>query len=309
MVKWKRKMVKSFICRTLVLLLVISTHAIAQQPEVNITEVFVNFDNGTFEILGENFDLGPNKLQVTLGNYGNLVIISADANMIVAGFPEGLVPADYLLTVFSGPGPRKNDEHIVTVGATGPEGAEGAEGAEGQTGPVGPIGPQGPTGARGPQGDTGATGATGPQGDKGDTGATGPQGVQGLQGEQGEQGQAGMDAAPALSGAGWTDPVHFNDLHDNVAFQVCCPAPDGVQQIAVMGSCGANEPEGSNAEAVHVNYSGNCRTAPTPEQRHTTTHCWCCQTHNSFVVVCNPFDPSECVGTVDVQVSAFCVNP
>jgi len=188
MVKWKRKMIKSFIYSTLVLLLVISSQAFAAQPEVTITEVFVNFDNETFEIVGANFDLGPNELQVTLGNFGNLVIISADANMIVAAFPAGLVDGDYLLTVFSGPGKRKNDDHIVTVGATGPEGPEGEEG---ETGPSGPVGPIGPAGATGPQGDTGATGATGLQGDKGDTGATGPQGPQGDTGATGAQGVPG----------------------------------------------------------------------------------------------------------------------
>ena len=131
--------------------------------------------------MGENFDLGPNALQVTLGNFGNLVINSADANMIVAAFPAGLVDGDYLLTVFSGPGPRKNADHIVTVGATGPEGPSGPIGDTGPTGPsgpggpTGPVGPQGPVGATGPQGDTGTTGATGPQGDTGTTGATGPQ--------------------------------------------------------------------------------------------------------------------------------------
>jgi len=87
--------------------------------------------------MGDNFDLGPNALQVTLGNFGSLVISFADPNLIVVGFPEGLVPADYLLTVSSGPGPRKNDDHIVTVGATGPEGPEGAEGQTGQAGPPG----------------------------------------------------------------------------------------------------------------------------------------------------------------------------
>jgi len=83
-------MIKSFICGIFVLLLVISTQAIAAQPEVNITEVFVNFDNGTFEIMGDNFNLGPNTLVVTLGNFGSLVISFADANLIVVGFPEGL---------------------------------------------------------------------------------------------------------------------------------------------------------------------------------------------------------------------------
>ena len=144
-------------------MLVVSTQAFAQQPEVNITEVFVNFGNDTFEIVGENFDLGPNALQVTLGNFGNLVIISADANMIVVAFPAGLVDGDYLLTVFSGPGPRKNDDHIVTVGDTGPIGDTGP------TGPSGPTGPQGDTGAQGIQGIQGLQGIQGDKGEKGDT--------------------------------------------------------------------------------------------------------------------------------------------
>ncbi len=187
-------MIKSFICGTFVLLLAISTQAFAAQPQVNITEVFPNFNDKTFEIMGENFDLGPNALQVTLGNFGNLVIISADANMIVAAFPEGLVDGDFLLKVSSGPGPRKNDEHIVTVGATGPEGPGGAEGAEGQTGPVGP---QGPVGATGPQGDKGDTGATGAQGPQGDTGAQGTQGDTGASGSaHGDTYKTGRHARP-----------------------------------------------------------------------------------------------------------------
>ena len=48
----------------IVLLFVLSSQAFAQQPEVFITEVFPNFDDETFEILGGNFDLGPNALQV-----------------------------------------------------------------------------------------------------------------------------------------------------------------------------------------------------------------------------------------------------
>jgi hypothetical protein len=144
-------MMRSFICGTLVLLLVISSQAFAQQPEVNITEVFVDFDTMTIQIMGENFDLGPNPLTVTLGNFGSLNIISADPNLIVVDFPVGGLPeGDYLLTVFSGPGPRKNADHIVTVGATGPEGPGGPAGPTGPTGPQGVEGPQGPQGPQGP---------------------------------------------------------------------------------------------------------------------------------------------------------------
>jgi len=263
MVKWKRKMIKSFICGTLVLLLLISTQAQAAQPEVNITEVFVDFETETIAIMGENFDLGPDPLTVTLGDFGSLNIITADPNLIVVGFPDGLVSADYLLTVSSGPGPRKNDDHIVTVGATGPEGAEGAEGDEGQTGPVGPRGPQGPVGPQGPQGDTGTTGATGPQGDKGDTGATGATGPKGDTGATGATGPPGMDALPALFGANWRPPnTDTMSAGSSVFLNSCCTVENGVQQVAIGGSCGANEPNLDDAEDVHVMYSGNCITAP-----------------------------------------------
>jgi hypothetical protein len=141
------KMLKSFICGTLVLLLIISSQAQAAQPEVTITEVFVDFETETIAIMGENFDLGPDPLTVTLGSFGSLNIITAEPNLINVDFPDGgLLVGDFLLTVSSGPGPRKNDDHIVTIGATGPEGPEGADGAEGQTGPAGPIGPAGATG-------------------------------------------------------------------------------------------------------------------------------------------------------------------
>jgi len=90
-------MIKSFICGTLVLLLLIFTQAFAAQPEVTITEVFVDFDTMTIQIMGENFDLGPNPLTVTLGNFGSLNIIAADPNLIVVDFPVGGLPErDYL---------------------------------------------------------------------------------------------------------------------------------------------------------------------------------------------------------------------
>ena len=106
-------------------------------------------------IMGENFNLGPNELQVTLGDFGNLNITTESPNLIVVDFPAGGLPeGDYLLTVFSGPGPRKNADHIVTVGATGPEGPGGPTGPGGPGGPSGPAGPTGPAGADGPEGPT-----------------------------------------------------------------------------------------------------------------------------------------------------------
>ncbi|MCZ6468557.1 MAG: hypothetical protein O6499_02795 [Candidatus Dadabacteria bacterium] len=240
-------MIKSFICGILVLLLVVSTQAFAAQPEVIITEVFPNFNDGTFEITGENFDLGPDPLQVTLGNFGNLDIISADANMIVVAFPEGLVDGDYLLTVFSGSGPRKNADNIVTVGAIGPEGPGGPEGPTGSPGGPGPAGADGATGPEGPKGDKGDTGAPGsdgtdgaqgiqgeigPKGDKGEAGAQGPKGETGIQGIQGLEGVQGLMGDQGIQGeqcdTGPRAIYVFNDTlraEISVRADAVCPPP------------------------------------------------------------------------------------
>ena len=68
--------------------------------------------------MGQNFDLGPNALEVSLGNFGNLNIITHEPDLIVVELPQGGVPAgDYLLKVSSGPEPKKNAERTVTFGA------------------------------------------------------------------------------------------------------------------------------------------------------------------------------------------------
>lgn len=109
--------------------------------------------------------MGPNPLQVTLGVFGNLNIVTEEPELIIVDFPDGGLPTgEYLLTVFSGPGPRKNSDHIVTVGAAGPEGPTGPEGEPGAGGPTGPPGPIGPIGPQGDPGPAGPAGAVGPVG-------------------------------------------------------------------------------------------------------------------------------------------------
>ncbi len=125
-------MMRSFICSTLALLFVISTQAFAAQPEVTILEVFVDYDNKTMAIMGENFDIGPDRTTVSLGVYGNLNITTNISTLLVVDFPAiGLQEGVYPLAVSSGPGPRKNDEESITIGAQGPQGEMGDEGAEG----------------------------------------------------------------------------------------------------------------------------------------------------------------------------------
>lgn len=161
-------------------------------------------------------------------------------------------------------------------------------------------------GATGPQGDTGTTGATGPQGDKGDTGATGATGPKGDTGATGATGPPGMDALPALFGANWRPPnTDTMSAGSSVFLNSCCTVENGVQQVAIGGSCGANEPNLDDAEDVHVMYSGNCITAPPPcflsgciDLRSTNTNCWCCMTLSGAFI-----------SDRSVQVSAYCVPP
>lgn len=136
-----------------------TTDSHAQRIRLQILEVFVDEASGHIEITGKNFNLGPNELQVTLGDLGNLNIITLLPDFIVVELPPGIMPGDYLLKVFSGPGNRKKDEESITVGAVGPQGDTGDPGDPGSDGPQGPSGPSGPSGPAGP---TGADGDPGP---------------------------------------------------------------------------------------------------------------------------------------------------
>jgi len=148
--------------------IIFSGQALAAKPIVNITEVDINYDTETISIKGENFDIGPNPTTVSLGEYGNLNITTNNSNLLIAEFPNGGIPAgDYTLKVSSGPGPRKNDEESITVGAQGPQGDMGEVGDQGDQGPQGSQGPQGAQGAVGPQGPPGATGPPGSGGPAG----------------------------------------------------------------------------------------------------------------------------------------------
>ncbi len=139
-----------------ILSILIASHSFAAQPEVTITEVFVNFDNETISFSGENFNLGPNPTTVSLGGFGNLNITTNTPTLLVADFPNGGLPAgDYLLQVSSGPGPRKNAQQSITIGAQGPPGDMGDPGDPGDQGPQGPQGGQGPQGD--PASDTNAS--------------------------------------------------------------------------------------------------------------------------------------------------------
>ena len=208
----RRELTKS-VCAVFILSILIATSAFAQKPQVKILSVSVDFATETISITGENFNIGPNPTTVSLGGFENLNILSNDGKMIVVDFPAGDIPSgDYTLFVSSGPGPKKNDQQSITIGAQGPEGemgdpgtpgnpgAQGPQGPTGATGPQGPVGPQGAQGNPGPKGDTGATGPKGDKGDTGDTGAQGDTGPKGDTGDTGATGSQGPQGDPGISG-------------------------------------------------------------------------------------------------------------
>jgi hypothetical protein len=119
---------------------------------LNITEVTSDIVAGSLTVIGEDLDFGPGPLVVTLGEFGPLTIVFADATTIDAVLPSDAVPGDYLLTVSNGNGQSQGDEYDLTIGAVGPEG------------PLGPEGPQGPPGLPGPPGQEGPEGPAGPPG-------------------------------------------------------------------------------------------------------------------------------------------------
>lgn len=98
---------------------------------LNITQVFVDFPvAGKIMIMGEDLDFGG-PLDVTLGNFGSLVIDGTPTDTeIVADLPAEITAGDYLLTVSTGNGQSQNDEYDLTIGAVGPEGEKGVPGWE-----------------------------------------------------------------------------------------------------------------------------------------------------------------------------------
>lgn len=136
---------------------------------LNITKVAVDFDAETLTITGEQFSF-VNTLEVTLGEFGLLNIVTTTDTEIVVDFPGGGLPdGDYLLTVSRGTGQSQNDEYDLTIGAVGPQGEQGDPGDDGAPGDNGSScsiegttvsctdgtsanvrGPEGPTGPSGP---------------------------------------------------------------------------------------------------------------------------------------------------------------
>lgn len=143
---------------------------------VVILEVYVDFDNGTINVQGENLKSGS-ILEIMLGDYAipQGDIISSSLNEITFYMPASLADGDYLLTIMTGDEwfdipILKTGKYALTIGAVGPMGPQGEQGIQGLKGDTGDVGPQGPIGLTGQTGPQGPAGATGPQGPIGLTG-------------------------------------------------------------------------------------------------------------------------------------------
>jgi hypothetical protein len=163
---------------------VVEHSVLAANKGLQIESVFVDFDAETITINGQNF-IDRDPPVVTLGGFGELMVLGFTGVEIVAQLPLDIPDGDYLLSVSTGNGPRRNDEYDLTIGAVGLEGPQGEPGPQGPQGEPGPQGPQGEPGPQGPQGEPG------PQGPQGELGPQGPQGETGPEGPQGPTGPPG----------------------------------------------------------------------------------------------------------------------
>jgi hypothetical protein len=126
----------------------IALPALAAPPgaQLNIIEVQTDVSdpsNPKFTIFGENMDVGPGPLSVTLGASTNVLnIISENPTVIEAELNETIPAGDYLLAVSRGIGKSQNDEYDLTIGAIGPKGLQGERGPSGEDGSPGIPGPQ-----------------------------------------------------------------------------------------------------------------------------------------------------------------------
>jgi hypothetical protein len=109
----------------------------SSKTQLWISEVYAAFDGEVLFIYGHNFDNG-NAPTVMMGDYPDpLFVTEYSCDLITAQLPLDWEPGDYLLTVSTGEGSKKNDSFDVTVAAAGPAGAEGPAGPQGEQGEPG----------------------------------------------------------------------------------------------------------------------------------------------------------------------------
>jgi type VI secretion system VgrG family protein len=176
----------------------------------DISSVAADILNHRITIAGEN--LGPGRLDVTLGNR-TLLVVSASAAQVVAVLPSDVGPGTYRLTLSKTPGRGLTDEFEVTIGAAGPQGPPGTPGSPGPPGAPGAPGAPGTPGAPGAPGAPGSPGERGPQGPAGPAGDSVAIRLASL----------GVDPTPFLGAAGALRPAD-------------CSAPGSALTLTVGGS-------------------------------------------------------------------------
>jgi hypothetical protein len=91
------------------------------QPQLTISEVFVDFDTDQIIITGEHFD-GAGIPTVLLGEDPTpLTLISYGASVIVVELPADLPDGDYRLAVSTGQRNWQNDAYDLTTGVEAPQ--------------------------------------------------------------------------------------------------------------------------------------------------------------------------------------------
>jgi len=254
-------------------------------PALEITAAEIDYATNTLLIHGINFENGS-ALEINLGDYGTISDSEVSDELIIAGFPGGVLPppGNYLITVTTGGGSVRYDEFIVAigvqgeigpigpqglrgdVGAQGPRGEQGAVGSQGIQGELGPMGPLGPLGPEGAKGSQGVQGERGFQGDRGPIGLQGVEGTQGSPGIRGERGLIGPQGLPGDNGApGGTGAAGAAGLQGDQGI----PGEQGTQgepglqgEQGLQGEVGPPGPEGPEGPQGARGPSGSGGTGP-----------------------------------------------
>ena len=145
----------SFIYKIVLTVVMLVTTAYAQagkdpftdQKHPLISSVLTDLSVGELYIHGKNFTIHSN-LRVSLGGT-ELVVISADDELIKAWLPAGITAGDYLLLASMGKGNSKKPNVTFSTSYNLTIGAVGEQGPQGDKGPMGLQGPKGEPGTNG----------------------------------------------------------------------------------------------------------------------------------------------------------------
>jgi len=114
----------------------------AEDRKLTIHSVDVRFagdDPATLLVKGKNFGTISATLKLSDVDLTDDILLWADTMIEADLLSHTILPAAYLVKVYSGVAPVSRDEMAVTIGAVGPEGPPGSRGEKGDPGPPGPI--------------------------------------------------------------------------------------------------------------------------------------------------------------------------